>query len=117
MDNKYSYSYERTADYCYPDSDVLINKLNIKTDKELFIAEREFVSFRVAIMLDNPIKGNLDFEHLKMIHKFLFQDVFVWAGKIRTCNIAKTNLFCLAQFIDSYAKNVFAQIPNNNDLW
>ncbi len=29
MDNKYKYTYERTADYCYKNTDVLINKLNI----------------------------------------------------------------------------------------
>ncbi len=29
MDNKYKYTYERTANYCYKDSDILINKLNI----------------------------------------------------------------------------------------
>lgn len=27
MDNKYKYTYEKTADYCYKDTDVLINKL------------------------------------------------------------------------------------------
>ena len=38
MDSKYNYSFERTANYCYPGSDVLINKINIKTDKELYDA-------------------------------------------------------------------------------
>ncbi|MCL2052211.1 MAG: Fic family protein [Lachnospiraceae bacterium] len=114
MDNKYSYSYERTADYCYPDSDVLINKLNIKDSKELFIAEREFVSYRVALLLDKPMKGNFDFKHLKAIHKHLFQDVFHWAGKSRKCNIAKTNWFCLAQHIDAYAEDVFGKINKSN---
>ena len=95
MDEKYKYSYERTSDYCYHNSDVLKNKLNIKDDKELFIAEREFITYRVAILTDKPLKGNFDFEHLKSIHKHLFQDVYDWAGEKRTCNIAKTNLWMI----------------------
>lgn len=47
MDNKYKYSYERTVDYCYKDTDVLINKLNITNEEDLFNAERELVSLRV----------------------------------------------------------------------
>ena len=47
MDNKYKYSYERTVDYCQKDTDVLINKLNITNEEDLFNAERELVSLRV----------------------------------------------------------------------
>lgn len=113
MDEKYKYTYEQTSDYCYHNSDVLKNKLNIRSDKELFIAEREFVSYRMAILLDKPQKGNFDFEHLKSIHKTLFQDIYYWAGVPRTCNIAKTNLFCLATYIETYAKDVFGKIADN----
>ena len=114
MDDKYKYTYERTSDYCYLNSDVLINKLNIKNDKELFEAEREFVMYRAAMLIDSPQKGNFDFEHLKAIHKHLFQDIYDWAGKPRNCNIAKTNLFCLAQYIDNYSSDVFNNITSNN---
>lgn len=114
MDEKYIYSYERTSDYCYHNSDVLKNKLNIKNDKELYIAEREFVTYRTAILLENGIKGNFDFEHLKSIHKFLFQDLYDWAGTLRTCNIAKSNIFCLPKHIETYAKEVFDKIAEKN---
>ena len=46
MDSKYKYTYERTANYCYKDTDVLINKLNITNDEDLYNAERELVSYR-----------------------------------------------------------------------
>ena len=36
--DKYKYTYEITANYCYKDSDVLINKLNITNDEDLFNA-------------------------------------------------------------------------------
>ena len=114
MDNKYIYTYETTSDYCYHNSGVLINKLNIKSEKILFVAEREFVMYRAAMLLETPQKGNFDFKHLKSIHKYLFQDIYSWAGKPRTCNIAKTNLFCLAQYIDTYAKDVFDKISKED---
>ena len=46
MNNKYKYTYEITSNYCYKDSDVLINKLNITNDEDSFNAERELVSLR-----------------------------------------------------------------------
>ena len=96
MDSKYKYTYERTANYCYKDSDVLINKLNITNDEDLYNAERELVSYRTYELNEMPLKGNFDFKYLKDIHKYLFQDMYRWAGDIRNCNIAKQDLFCLA---------------------
>lgn len=72
MDSKYNYSYERTADYCYKGTDVLINELNITNEKDLFNAERELVSLRIYELSEKPLKGNFDFNYLKSIHKYLF---------------------------------------------
>lgn len=110
MCNKYKYSYERTPDYCYEDSDVLINKENIKDKTLLDIFEREIVSLNQLELNRTPIKGNFDFKHLKDIHKFLFQDIYYWAGDIRTVSIAKTDLFCLPQYIDSFANDIFTKL-------
>ena len=76
MDNKYKYTYKRTSNYCYKGTDVLINKLNITNDKDLFNAERELVSLRTYELNENPLKGSFDFKYLKNIHKYLFQDVY-----------------------------------------
>ena len=110
MDNKYKYTYEKTANYCYKDSDVLINKLNITDEKDLYDAERGLVTLRTAQLNEEPIKGYFDFNHLKSIHKFLFQDVYRWAGDIRNCNIAKQDLFCLCEYIDSFANDIFGRL-------
>lgn len=48
--------------------------------------------------------------------KYLFQDLYDWEGKIRTCNIAKKDLFCLSQFIDNYASDVFSKLKSKNYL-
>lgn len=108
MDNKYTY--ERTADYCYKGTDVLINKLNITNDKDLFNAERELVSLRTYELNEKPLKGNFDFKYLKDIHKYLFQDIYRWAGDIRNCNIAKQDLFCLTEHIISFGNDIFNKL-------
>lgn len=72
MDNKYKYTYEETGEYCYKETDILINKLNIRNDEDLYIAERELVSLRILELNEVPIKGDFDFAHLKSIYKYLF---------------------------------------------
>lgn len=82
--DKYKYFYiDEKGIYCYKDSDVLINKLNIKNQERLHEAERAYTSARQAQLNKAPIKGNYDFDHLKAIHKYLFQDIYFWAGNGR----------------------------------
>ena len=95
--------------YCYPNSNVLINKLNITNQKALFEAEKELTAIRLRELQENPIKGKYDFAHLKSIHKYIFQDIYAWAGKERTVEIGKGNLFCTTYCIPEYAKTVFAK--------
>ncbi len=112
----YDYEYEWDRRYCYPNSNVLINKLNI-TDRELLSkAEREFTSLRLALAETDRIKGKFDFAHLKRIHHFLFQDIYSWAGKPRTVNISKGNMFCLSQHLETYADNLFRKLEEENYL-
>lgn len=94
--------------YCYRDTDVLINRLNIHNQKRLLEAETRIVSVRLYQLHDNPIIGNFGFDHLCNIHHHIFQDVYDWAGEPRTVNIAKGNsLFCPVWNIYSYADDIF----------
>lgn len=93
--------------YCYPDSNTLINKLNITNAETLQHAEIEHTSNRLFELQNNSMKGNFDFKHLCKIHHHIFQDLYEWAGKPRTVNIGKGNLFCLVQNIDYYANSIF----------
>ena len=102
--------------YCYPDSDVLINKLNIRDNDKLSNVERELIAHRQKDLLVHPISGQFDLKHLQAIHKHLFQDLYSWAGEIRTVDIAKSNLFCLTQFIQSYADEIFGKLQFENYL-
>ena len=93
--------------YCYPHSDVLKNKLNITNAEELFETEKELTIIRLQELQKNPIKGNFDFKHLKDIHEYIFQDLYDWAGKERTVEIGKGNLFSTTRCLQSYAESVF----------
>ena len=44
---------------------------------------------------------------MKKIHEYIFQDIYDWAGKVRTVEIGKGNLFCTTSCINEYAKTVF----------
>ncbi len=73
--------------YCYPpDFSILRNKFAIKDAATLERVEREAVTMR--LMEGAPI-GRFDLSHLRAINKHLFQDVYDWAGEIRTVEIAK----------------------------
>lgn len=95
--------------YCYPNSNLLKNKLGIHSQKELFEAEKKLTSIRLKELEKSPIDGNFDFEHLKAIHKYIFQDIYIWAGKVRTVEIGKGNLFCTTACIYSYADAIFGK--------
>lgn len=71
--DKYKYVYEDTNDYCYPNTDILINKLNINDDNDLYLAEQELVGLRIKEIVLTPVKGNFDFRHLKIYTNFYFK--------------------------------------------
>lgn len=70
---------------CYPGSDVLINNYNIR-DKEL-LEKLEIQKVMVKLLgLDTKperILYTYDKLHLINIHKFLFGDIYSWAGNFR----------------------------------
>lgn len=75
--------------YLYDDVDVLKNKLDIRNQDELDIAEADFVSLRLRELAQNSLKGNYDYHHFLKMHHYIFQDVYDWAGQQRRLNIYK----------------------------
>lgn len=102
--------------YCYPNSRVLKNKLNIKDLDKLHTAERRLAKYRAIELFNTPIKGHFDLTHLQKIHAYLFQDIYDWAGEIRTVDIAKGNLFCRAFAIHSEAERIFGELKSEKYL-
>lgn len=110
MCRDYSYEYRWDHRYCYPNSNVLINKLNIKNADGLAEAEREITSLKLAMAKADPIKGRLDFAHLQDIHRYIFEDIYSWAGELRQVDISKGNQFCLCQHLQIYGERVFSEL-------
>lgn len=93
--------------YCYPHTNVLKNKLNIRDADKFLNAEIRFTSNRLFGLQKCPESGSFDLKHLQCIHRRIFQDLFDWAGKIRSVDIAKGSLFCPSWNIQGYAQDVF----------
>lgn len=93
--------------YCYPHTYILKNKLGIRDKEKLMDAEIRLTSARMFGLQKKPIQGRFDFNHLCEIHRYIFSDLFGWAGEPRTVDIAKGNYFCPCQNIQSYASDVF----------
>ena len=114
--NKYYYEFERVNDYCYPNSYVLRNKFDIRDATVLDTAEREFTSAKLAYIKNNPIKGRFNLRHIQAIHKYLFCDIYDWAGELRTVNIAKGNQFCNYLYLETYADGIFTKLKEEKLL-
>ena len=117
MFSKYDVYTTTQSIYCYPDSNVLKNKLNIRDNKLLKTAEEEITLIKQMELLKNPIKGNFSKAHLMNIHKFIFEDIYPFAGKIRREQISKADtLFYPPNLIDRELDKVFAKIKEKNML-
>ena len=75
--------------YLYEDCSILKNLLNIKDKTLLDDAEADYVTYRLKEIAINPLSGAYDYKHLLMVHKYIFQDIFEWAGQPRVLNIYK----------------------------
>ena len=117
-DQEYDYFYddEQDAKYCYPGTNVLKNKLDIRDLDRLHEAERDYSSVRQAELSNMGVTGDFSFKHLCSIHKQLFQDVYSWAGKTRIVDISKGTIFCLVQFIESQFDDLYRKLKKENFL-
>lgn len=89
---------------------MLENKLGLTSSADL-AREEERISKKKAVELFE--KGILDdlpagkFSTLQIIHKYLFEDIYDFAGKIRTVNIAKGNFrFAPLMYIEAALENI-----------
>jgi len=117
MNKKYSYSYGHDDVYCYEDSDVLKNKLNIRDANKLFEVERHITDVKTEVIYQLADKKKVFGKAFFLtIHKVLFEDIYEWAGKIRTVDIAKGTLFCRVFAIQEELDRVFHELSNENYL-
>ena len=92
--------------YFYPGTETLKNKLNIQDPEELKDKEAEITFEKIVELFDDPIKGNFDSQHLCDIHRYIFSEIYDWAGEYRRINMRKRETYYPdVQNIDTYLKD------------
>jgi cell filamentation protein len=100
--------------YVYPGTQVLKNKLGIQDPEKLDRVERRFSAQRTRMGVPS---GDFDLKHLQAIHGHIFQDVYDWAGKIRTVEISKgASQFQFRQYIETGMADVHRRIVGEDYL-
>jgi cell filamentation protein len=103
--------YDADDVYCIPGAVVLKNKAGITDQDQLDEYEGDFTAIRLLELTQNPVEGSFDLAHLCKIHQYLFQDVYEWAGEVRTVDIIRgDSRFCNVRHIQSYSNTVFSAL-------
>lgn len=88
----------------------LENKLGLKSASDLAREEERISKKKAMELFENGILDTLEagkFSALVTIHKHLFEDIYDFAGKIRTVNIAKSNFrFASVMYLEAALANI-----------
>jgi cell filamentation protein len=107
--------YDATDDpYCYEGTSVLKNRLGLQTQDELTEFEHAISSQRA----EEPLPaGDLDEQHYCALHRHLYQDVYEWAGELRTVRTSKGgNMFCYPENIAAQLRKLFRKLAAAKQL-
>ncbi len=97
--------------YTYKGTDILRNKLNIQDEALLKEYETRIVAFKIATISSIKLPKGYTPERLKFINKYLFEEVYDFAGKYREENITKENFrFSEFQYIEENINRIFKSI-------
>lgn len=106
--------------YFIAGTSILRNRVGAETPEALRDAENDLVETRVIELREAPeLLGDrtYDLTYLRAIHRQLFQDVYVWAGDVRTVGIEKGGeSFCPPGSISQPMTHVGAEIYRLNRL-
>ena len=111
------YSLETLSDSCYDNSNVLINKFDIRDEEQLNQIEQSITSALIArAFVEIPFR-NVDFNFYKMLHKYVFSDIYDWAGKVRNVNMSKKGtVFCEFTQIENTGIRLFERLKKTRYL-
>lgn len=103
--------------YCYENSGTLINKLDIRDYKQLEEYEAKITAAKSLGLRLKGITGNFDKQHYTSIHKYLFEDLYTFAGKFREENIGKGEFrFASFEYIEPELERLLNQLKKENFL-
>jgi cell filamentation protein len=103
--------------YLDPRSGVFRNRLGLTDRVELATAEKRLTTARIGQLRQRRLPGRYDLDHLRAFHWTIFQDVYPWAGQLRTVLIVKAGAsFCLPHQIVNTAADVFGRLATVHHL-
>jgi cell filamentation protein len=107
--------------YLDPDTGLLRNRLGATTQEALDSAEADYGLVRTVELVERPVKPTGDLRQLQAIHQRLFQDVYEWAGKLRTVDMRKgsdpaAEFFMPVSRLQSGAGFSFQELADDNYL-
>jgi cell filamentation protein len=103
--------------YLYPGTSVLRNLAGLQDGDTLAKREAQATAIRLAQLAAARLEGAYDLLHLQAFHRSIFQDIFDWAGELRTVPLAKQDsMFALPEHITSYATGVFNHLADEHHL-
>lgn len=93
---------------------MLKNRLGIKSQEQL----DQFEALSVALRSDEPLpRGRFTPTHYRAIHRHLFGDVYIWAGRYRTVGISKDkSAFCYPEHIPEQMSGLFGRLADMDRL-
>jgi cell filamentation protein len=98
-------------------SSVPDNKFGLTRHAELQRRETPLALRRLLELQHNPIPGNFDTGHLQAIRRYIFQDVYDWAGELRTVNISRPSaVFPPPEYLEASLGTLFAELAQENFL-
>ncbi|WP_294822799.1 Fic family protein [uncultured Eubacterium sp.] len=110
-----SYSIDTLQSDCYEGTSCLINKFGIKDEVILKELETTITLNKITEYSLNPLFYSFDVQHYKSIHRYLFGDIYDWAGEYRTVDMSKkgTN-FAKAESVEKLMSNCFKRLNDKN---
>lgn len=107
----------KNSKYCYENTNTLMNKLNIRNTEELLKYEAKITALKSLGLRQQGITGNFDKAHYVAIHQYLFEDIYPFAGKFRTENIAKGAFrFAEWEYIEQELEKLLENLKKENYL-
>ena len=98
---------------------ILENRLNITNQIELARAEEKISKQKAKQLFDSGDINKVEigtFKGLSFIHNYLFEEIYEFAGKIRTVNISKDDFrFAPLMYLEVSLKNIDSMAQSNFD--
>lgn len=96
---------------------MLENKLGLISSADLAREEERISKKKAVELFEKGIRDDLPagvFSTLQVIHRYLFEDIYPFAGKIRTVNVAKGNFrFAPLMYLQAALDNI-DKMPQSN---